>query len=76
MRLLVWGLIGLLAYFVLRRLLRASPPPGHSAKAAAEDMVRCAVCGLNLPKSEALPLDGHWACCPEHARQRQPAGGS
>lgn len=73
MRLLFWGVIGLLAYWALRRVARGGQPSvrPRSGAAAAEDMVRCAVCGLNLPKSEALPLDGKWACCAEHARQHQ-----
>ncbi|SPE32647.1 conserved hypothetical protein [Burkholderiales bacterium] len=74
-RLLFWCLIGLLFYLGLRKLGRggslgsARPAGGNPA----EDMVRCAACGLNLPKSEALPLNGQWACCAEHARERQPA---
>ena len=75
MRLLFWVLIGLLVYFVVRGLTRGGQQDTRSRSAIgpAEDMVRCAVCGLNLPKSEALPLDGKWACCAEHARQRTPA---
>jgi len=75
MRLLFWVLIGSLVYLAVRRLLRDSQPRVHQSAGAvrAEDMVRCAVCGLNLPKSEALPIGGRWACCAEHARQSQPA---
>ncbi len=79
MRLLFWALIGVLAYLALRRLARDGQPGGRGrpgSSRAAEDMVRCAVCGLNLPKSEALPLDGRWACCAEHARQQPPAAQS
>jgi hypothetical protein len=36
-------------------------------------MVRCDLCGLNLPQSEALPLQQRWFCCEEH-RQRGGAG--
>jgi uncharacterized protein len=38
-----------------------------------EAIVRCDVCGLNLPQSEALPAPGadpkRWYCCEEHRRQ-------
>jgi len=74
-RLLFWALLGLVAYLALRRLARdgqASKRQRAGSSGAAEDMVRCAVCGLNLPKSEALALDGRWACCAEHARQQPP----
>lgn len=37
-----------------------------------ERMVRCDLCGLNLPQSEALPLQQRWFCCEEH---RQRGGG-
>jgi uncharacterized protein len=45
---------------------------GAERRADGENMVRCDVCGLNLPQSEALPLQQRWFCCEEH-RQR---GGS
>lgn len=31
-----------------------------------EDMVRCQVCGVNLPRSEALLSRGRIYCCEEH----------
>lgn len=34
-----------------------------------EDMVRCEVCGVNLPRSEAILSQGRIYCCDEH-RQR------
>lgn len=35
---------------------------------AAEDMVRCKVCGVNLPRSEAVLSKGRFYCCDEHRR--------
>lgn len=32
----------------------------------AEDMVRCHVCGVNLPRSEALLSRGHFYCSEQH----------
>jgi uncharacterized protein len=67
--LLFWCVIGWLVYAGLRRLYG---PAGGSGAAPApppsEEMVRCAACGLNLPKSEALPAGAGWACSPGHAR--------
>ena len=34
-----------------------------------EDMVRCAVCAVNLPRSEALLSRGKFYCCDEHRRR-------
>ena len=63
---------------------RGDAPP-RDRGAVAEHMVRCDVCGLNLPQSEALPApaapeasdapaaaDGtpvRWYCCETHRRQ-------
>lgn len=51
----------------------ASPKP---ADTAAERIVRCESCGLNLPQSEALPgVDasaGHWYCSEAHRREARP----
>lgn len=39
------------------------------AQPPVEDMVRCKICGVNLPRSEALLSQGKIYCCDEH-RQR------
>jgi uncharacterized protein len=31
-----------------------------------EDMVRCAHCGVHLPKSESILVDGNFFCSAEH----------
>lgn len=46
---------------------RGKPP----ANKQAEDMVRCRVCGVNLPRSEALLSKGQFYCCDEHRRSGQ-----
>ena len=38
---------------------------------AAEDMVRCQVCGVNLPRSEALLSRGRFYCCEPHRQKDQ-----
>lgn len=35
-------------------------------RAIAEDMVRCAHCGVHLPKGESVQEDGHFFCGAEH----------
>ena len=34
----------------------------------AEDMVRCAVCGVHLPRSESVMREGQLFCGEEHSR--------
>ena len=35
---------------------------GKSAPAAAEPMVRCVRCTVYLPRAEAIPVEGGYAC--------------
>lgn len=44
------------------------PKPGETK---VEDMVRCHVCGVNLPRSEAILSRGRFYCGEEHRRQNE-----
>ena len=68
-RLLFWLLLGVVVYAVLRAWGRAGTraAPGRPP-APSEDMVRCQVCGLNMPKSDALAAGPAWYCSEEHRR--------
>lgn len=45
-------------------------PPAPPPAAAPQDMVRCAACGLHLPRDEALvDSRGRTFCSPEHRDQ-------
>lgn len=35
-------------------------------KPVVDDMVRCAHCGVHLPKRESVQADGQFFCCTEH----------
>lgn len=48
---------------------RRDPGRKPPAPRQAEDMVRCKVCGVNLPRSEALLSKGEFYCCDEHRRK-------
>ncbi len=69
---LVLGL--LLVYWILKsyrgKVDRKVPP----TTAGGEDMVRCAQCGLHLPRSESLAADGKSFCGAEHQRLYQKSG--
>jgi uncharacterized protein len=68
-RLLVLVLLVLIAVWLLRRALRrldgGAPPP---AAKPAEELVRCAQCGVLLPRGEARESAGRSYCTEEHAR--------
>ena len=61
----------LLAVFVLLWMLRGSlrrsrPPRPPQAPPQAQDMLRCAQCGLHLPRDESLPGKGGVFCGEAH----------
>ena len=60
-------------YLFLRNQAKrsGSAPPPHSASKHGEskhgeDMVRCGVCGVHLPTSEAVTSRGDFYCSKEH----------
>jgi uncharacterized protein len=72
-RLLVLVVLIVIAAWLLRRALRRhehSVDPRADAPAAkpAEELVRCARCGLLLPRGEARLAAGRAYCTEEHAR--------
>ena len=69
-KLILLALIGLLIYWILKSYARnaqrsADKPPTTSE---VEDMVRCAQCGVNLPKSESILSQGNFFCSDEHRK--------
>lgn len=58
-------LIGIAAvvYLLIRSYRKNADQQG---KTVAEDMVRCAHCGLHLPKGESIQSDGQFFCGTEH----------
>ena len=50
-----------------RRHEKQQPPPVKPPLAQPQDMVRCPVCSVHLPRTEALPgPDGRLYCCQDH----------
>jgi uncharacterized protein len=65
-------LLFLLAVIVVVYLLLKSyrrQPPGQDVSGSAEEMVRCAQCGVHLPKSESIMAGGNFYCSDAHRRQ-------
>ena len=81
-KLLLWAIIILAVLFVSRILSHqkaqsrqaADRRRADDARAASETMVRCAHCGIHLPRSEAVLIQGKTWCSTEHAQlpDRQP----
>lgn len=49
-------------YLLLKSFRRAKNP----GSLAAEDMVRCARCGVHLPIGESIRAEGQYYCCAAH----------
>jgi uncharacterized protein len=62
-KLLLLLFIALVFWWLLKGLLKtrnAPPPPAQSGR--GEDMVACARCGVNLPRSDAREEGGRYYC--------------
>ncbi|MDR4125414.1 PP0621 family protein [Yanghanlia caeni] len=79
-KILFWFVV-ILAVLITARLLARSGsgsqqagrsgkgrPPAPADMSDAESMVRCAHCGIHMPRSEAYLSDGRTWCGQEHAR--------
>lgn len=61
--------IGFVVWGLIRSYQRSlNKPSAPASKPTAEDMVKCAQCGVNLPRSEAIYSGGHCFCTPEHQK--------
>ena len=59
--------IGFVVLAVIRTYQRSlNKPPTPARDQTVEDMVKCAHCGVNLPRSEAIYSGGEFFCTPEH----------
>lgn len=63
-------LLAVLGVYLFKRLVGRdeAPPKPPAGRRDAEDMVKCTVCGVNLPRSEAILSQGRFYCCDEHRR--------
>jgi uncharacterized protein len=69
-KLLLLLVIGLLVgIWIAKSYRRREHARETSAPRQDEDMVRCAQCGVHLPRSESVALHGRYYCSAEHQRQ-------
>lgn len=58
----------IVAYMVIKSGARRRDWPQQSSGSTAEDMVRCKVCGVHLPRSESVESRDEYYCSEEHQR--------
>jgi uncharacterized protein len=59
------------AYWILKSYKRKIQRGAGRPRELSEDMVRCAHCGVHLPRSESLMSGEAFYCTPEHRRVHQ-----
>jgi len=68
-RLLFWIALIAAAVWFWRKFNRPAPPARPDAALDATPMVRCAHCGVHLPRDRALNLQQDWYCSQAHLEQ-------
>ena len=68
MRFIVLIILVVLAVWLIRRAFRATRGPIQKESLQQQELVRCARCGMHLPRAEAQLADGLTFCGEEHAR--------
>lgn len=69
-KLLVFIVLGVAVYLLFKNYQRKLNQPDNPSPSerGPEDMVKCAHCGVNMPRSEAILSQGEFFCTPEHQR--------
>ncbi len=75
-KLLLLVIVFFVVYVVVKAYLRRDQTPSEPGAQPAppmtgnnEDMVRCAQCGVHLPRSESMLSKGNYFCSNEHRLQ-------
>ncbi|MEE8387028.1 MAG: PP0621 family protein [Acidiferrobacterales bacterium] len=66
LRIIILLILGWLAYRLVRRLIGSDKIQAKPADQAKIEMVPCAVCGLHIPRHEALMHDNRAYCSAAH----------
>lgn len=67
-KLILLALVVLVVYWVMRGYRRSLDRRDEDEAPALESMVRCARCGVHVPRSESFEGDGAVFCSEEHRR--------
>lgn len=66
-KILLLIVVGFVVWALIRNYQRSlNKPSARTGEKAVENMVKCAHCGVNLPRSEAIYSGGDFFCTPEH----------
>jgi len=66
-RLIIIGLVIWLLYRAVQRMLnKPAQQEQPRRRVTSHDMVKCAHCGIHIPRNEALEHNGDFYCSPEH----------
>lgn len=71
-KLILLALVGFLVYRILKSYQKSLSQREKTPETKGnEDMVRCAQCGVNLPKSDSVASRGEFFCSDEHRKLHQ-----
>lgn len=62
-----------LGVLIVRHFWRQRQPKASDRQLPEQDMVRCAQCGLHLPKEDAVQAEGAFYCSDRHRLEHQEA---
>lgn len=66
-KILLLIVVGFFVWALIRAYQRSlNKPPISTREQGVENMVKCAHCGVNMPRSEAIYSDGEFFCTTEH----------
>lgn len=69
LKILLLIVVVFVAAMVFRAYKRSLDKPATPARdSKPENMVKCAHCGVNMPRSEAIYSGGDFFCTPEHQK--------
>lgn len=66
MKIFLLVIAAFVVYWYIKSYGRKIQKPDAPKSEGAEDMVRCAHCGVHLPKSESILSLGNYFCSDEH----------
>ncbi|HEY9099679.1 MAG TPA: PP0621 family protein [Thiobacillus sp.] len=72
-KILLLIVIGFVVWGLIRAFQRSFDAPSkHAGSKTVENMVKCAHCGVNMPRSEAIYSQDAFYCTPEHQKLGKP----
>ncbi len=67
-KILLLGVIVWCVLTIVKRYQKSLSYPPQDQQTETEDMVRCARCGVHIPKKESLSINQQYYCCETHSQ--------